>query len=1405
MKKSFISIVLILCMLLSFPCVTIYAEESELDKAYKALNREIMTSEVYYAISENITLDSVVLCEKMGVTDIEIIWESSDENVIDTTGKITKKKYQNQPVTLTATLSDGTQTREKSFDFTVLSEITKVYFSDNFYYPEYNGDIIPNASSNWIFTRSNDYTETVGGMTAIVYERGEETTNYALKGYRKGEDESIHYTRCKLPEVAYGKVVWETDMYFESDDYSVDKLLMFDFYGKYDNGETAQIADFRIRLDSQSSTTLFSHHYDGTTTTVDHWTNSNCPKPYTWNRIRLEFDTDEQVFDIFINGTKLNTAPLPFYEKNRTGYDRAQCDGITYLNFGPFRQDKGAVVTMDDFVFYDNTRVTSENPEVYTVADVLDFSLLTNESADAVTENLDLSLSEISDIIAENSVNVEWESSNSDVLTVSGDRAVVTREMVTKDVTLTAKLSHPQSSYVLDIDFPVSVLAGEDYINVNRVIDAVNEECFTTEPKNVISKDLDFSSANLDRFVSTEGVTLDFRSSNESIIDNNGTVNRGDERKNVSVTLTITDLVSGYFLEKTFNYTVLAKDEYVYYSNNFSMPEYEGLQISKVPNWVQEKTAENYYLTTIEKLDDGNFVQFSKRDVVNSADYINFTTLKPSETLKNKIVYNAKFKFEHSNQKGLYVFYVNGKYKGDSSTVRLIEINFIYTSHRTTFSFYEGSSSASTSAMRLPPVGEWFDMTIELDVLNQSFNLYINGELYTRSEAFFVNRSKTGNEDKIIEGITNIQYNSMRTTANNRIYSDDVSVIGTKGVHQACELFIYGVKVRNLMTMPYYTGTEVSARQLISNETAGEVAVTPVIAVFKNGKMTSVKKEEELTVAPGAVVTKGFGTIDIPDTNLENVTIKTFALQKHLNPAGEELNVKSNAVAPYEKELYTDENTGRVTNYVDVFGEISYKPYFNAQSWSADSRKLYIQTSNYVVYEYDTYEETLRYIDAGGNVFGLVVTPTNKLIYINKKLEIIEMDCDTYEKRLVAGMPEGQTDKPSLLTVTNDGKKLLMCWANAIGTDDFENEYYRDLPILDMETGEWDLSHAYGFVDNVFWNPGINPVYSNLILLNHGAAMGSTFDRNWVYDTETGTAENRFKQKPYSTTTSGETHSHETWSYDGETLFIDKGAGSLIGHSGVMSFDKEGNNRRHINDDYSYLHLGVNPADKRWVVSDTSYGNGFTSDIVVVDTHSGISYKLATTNQKGTDSVGHSHPAFSPDGQKVYFGVYNGDYSSIGVGYIDISDIVNMSDLLQVINLSDNCTAESYPDTDHEIATVTQNGEKAYRVSGDNVLYVNYTKENIEDAAATIEITYFDDEGSFELCYYDWIVDLETHNTLEEKIITVTKENTGKWITKRLEIDDINLENMDWFSGDFKIKNVEGDLVVKSVSLNILE
>ena len=252
---------------------------------------------------------------------------------------------------------------------------------------------------------------------------------------------------------------------------------------------------------------------------------------------------------------------------------------------------------------------------------------------------------------------------------------------------------------------------------------------------------------------------------------------------------------------------------------------------------------------------------------------------------------------------------------------------------------------------------------------------------------------------------------------------------------------------------------------------------------------------------------------------------------------------------------------------------------------------------------------------------------------------------------------------------------------------------------------------------------------------------------------------------------------------------------------GVMSFDKDGNNRRHINDDYSYLHLGVSPANPRFVVSDTGYGAHKKSDIVVVDCHSGKSYKLATTNQTGEDSVAHSHPAFTPDGQKVYFGVFNGDYTSAGIGFIDVSDIVNQPDLMEIVELSDSCNAESYPGMKHETKLTEKDGKAGYNIVNGNFMRVNYKGAEQANVKADIEITYFADGGQGELGYFVWVEDPETHNSLDSLTYTFEKLNTGKWETITISFDDINLENMGHMGSDFYLKGIDSDLAVRSVKV----
>ena len=65
-QKRIVSIILIMSMIFSAFAFNVSAESFDLQKAYKTLSREILTTEVYYALTENLNLDSAYLCEKNG-------------------------------------------------------------------------------------------------------------------------------------------------------------------------------------------------------------------------------------------------------------------------------------------------------------------------------------------------------------------------------------------------------------------------------------------------------------------------------------------------------------------------------------------------------------------------------------------------------------------------------------------------------------------------------------------------------------------------------------------------------------------------------------------------------------------------------------------------------------------------------------------------------------------------------------------------------------------------------------------------------------------------------------------------------------------------------------------------------------------------------------------------------------------------------------------------------------------------------------------------------------------------------------------------------------------------------------------------------------------------------------------
>lgn len=111
-----------------------------------------------------------------------------------------------------------------------------------------------------------------------------------------------------------------------------------------------------------------------------------------------------------------------------------------------------------------------------------------------------------------------------------------------------------------------------DYAVLDETASAITAEMLTSgnEPCHMVTRNLDMSLAG--DIVIPDGVTVTFKSSDTSVIKDDGTVERSFEGdKTVTVTATVSDGETG--VEKAFEFTVLKANTLVLHSDNFYYPE----------------------------------------------------------------------------------------------------------------------------------------------------------------------------------------------------------------------------------------------------------------------------------------------------------------------------------------------------------------------------------------------------------------------------------------------------------------------------------------------------------------------------------------------------------------------------------------------------------------------------------------------------------------------------------------------------------------------------------------------------------------------------------------------------------------------------------------------------------------
>lgn len=552
------------------------------------------------------------------------------------------------------------------------------------------------------------------------------------------------------------------------------------------------------------------------------------------------------------------------------------------------------------------------------------------------------------------------------------------------------------------------------------------------------------------------------------------------------------------------------------------------------------------------------------------------------------------------------------------------------------------------------------------------------------------------------------------------------------------------------------------------------------------------------------------------------------------------------------KKTHVDKYTGRTYYTVNFFGQNAIKPYFTMNCMSMDESRIYFRTSDNKMWEYNIHTEMCRFISQVPNENNWMVTPLNNLWIINSKREILKMDLDTpypYETTYIGSLPEWQKSVPSLLQVNNDESKLSVWWDDNKG--EFDNKLMTRLPVFDIKTGEWDLSHFYGFdipqyaPNHPCINP--NPEYDNLYFFAHETSSATNAyyyegslqpDRVWVVDMDTDTYYNAIEQKWFRSPDPnrpgsgfiGQTAGHEFWTYDGEWLgcvstfrYLD-GMRTSIGPGFNFIFQRpDGTDRRYIKGTYGIAETVVTGSghssnhsmishDGRWLTADNGYGSSSKlSGLFMFDVETGDSHTVAIVPQNGVNP-GHLHPQVSPKNTYSIFGCWDETYKIVEFGWIDVSDITSNPAPGGRYDLSETCDAIDYEgdfEFDVEPLYDEEGNYLGTRIPVDKELYVNVKREVVDadNVEAEITITYKDNTTlPITLNYHRWIEfgHRFVNNCTTEKLY-IERKNTGKIVSKTIKFDDICLSNMDLWGTDFRVGTAGVPADIISVDVKVIK
>ena len=690
--KRFLSGLVALVMILAVCPVLANAEAADLEAFAASITAEAVTQN---ELTDFVTKDLVLPTAPAGIT---VTWESSDPSAITNDGKVTRTDIEDKPVTLTATITDGTETITKGLNLNVIPNATNVFYQNNFHYPELVG-------ISTVVTSAIGWSDSGTGLTTVE------------KSIRKDEDGNHylymdHASTKGYPQIgptfsAKGsKITIRMDITVDATN-GTSKYI--DLWLGMAKGNTVEYSKPRMTTNANNITSLSGR--------------LNLDAPPQRTELYIELDMENLKMRAKKGATGNWTAYWDIPSKNE--------DWTGEIKTLLFRRGSGgspaAEVEVDNMIIYEERDRASyaDLVQVDKTLALLDASKMTSEDAANITADLDLNYPELQAANAANGTTVTFESSNPERIAIENGKGVVNRGYEAEEVTLTATVTKGEAS--ASKKFKFTVAASQAATEIRNAIAFSN---MTKESNYAVTKDLNLSYNALLDIASKYGAQVSIESSNPSVIeirDGKGIITRGEEEGKAALTISAT--VEGVTFTNEYDIIVPAVSTYVFKSDDFSYPEFNGQNLNALTGWTSATSA-TLFTTTIENDYGEYYVDGFLPQTAGSTTRPAFTFQNDRDVENISVEFTATYN-EDKSINAIYEFEFYGGTTGSDldskNTIARIQTNGLNM-------FVCGFSDDATNyygktlyTKKRAAIGGSDRYRFDFDFVNQGYDLYLNG------------------------------------------------------------------------------------------------------------------------------------------------------------------------------------------------------------------------------------------------------------------------------------------------------------------------------------------------------------------------------------------------------------------------------------------------------------------------------------------------------------------------------------------------------------------------------------------------------------------------------------------------------------------------------------------------------